>query len=95
MSNEKDLYRALLDLKGQEILVVTQAAQLNLLGQVFRPIFCGEVSEVTEGSVTLDPVIIKMLNAPFYEFPLPLSIPLEKVVSFSTEVPCDLAFPLT
>nr|WP_220127312.1 hypothetical protein [Halobacillus locisalis] len=84
-----------MDLKGQEILVVTQAAQLNLLGQVFRPIFCGEVSEVTEGSVTLDPVIIKMLNAPFYEFPLPLSIPLEKVVSFSTEVPCDLAFPLT
>ena len=28
--------------------------------------------EVTNGFITLDPVIIKMHNAPFYKFPTPL-----------------------
>ena len=84
----------LLNLKGKELLVITQAVQLNLLGQVFRPIFSGKVSEVSEGHLTLSPVIIKMVNAPFYEFPFPLSIPLEQIVSFSTEVPTDEVFPL-
>ncbi|PIC97459.1 hypothetical protein CSV69_00640 [Sporosarcina sp. P26b] len=80
---------------NQEVLIITQAVQLNLLGQVFRPIFCGTVSEVGIGHLTLTPVTVKMVNAPFYKFPTPISIPLEKIVSFSTEVPCDLVFPLT
>ena len=84
----------LLNLKGKELLVITRAVQLNLLGQVFRPIFSGRVSEIGEGHLTLSPVIIKMVNAPFYEFPFPLSIPLEQIVSYTTEVPSDAVFPL-
>lgn len=82
-------------LVGEEILVITRATQLNLLGQVFRPVFAGTVAEVHQGHLTLSPVIIKMVNAPFYKFPVPLSIPLEQIVSFSTEVPSDLVYPLT
>ncbi|PIC71456.1 hypothetical protein CSV77_05360 [Sporosarcina sp. P16b] len=82
-------------LLNTEVLIITHAMQLNLLGQVFRPVFCGTVSEVGAGHLTLTPVTVKMVNAPFYKFPTPISIPLEKIVSFSTEVPCDLVFPLT
>lgn len=82
-------------LKGKDLLVITRAVQLNLLGQVFRPIFSGTVSDVQEGHLTLSPAIIKMVNAPFYQSPFPLSIPLEQIVSFTTEVPPDEVFPLT
>ncbi|ARF16479.1 hypothetical protein [Sporosarcina ureae] len=96
MKNEEKIqsydFSGLID---QEVLIITKAVQLNLLGQVFRPIFCGTVSEVGLGHLTLTPVTVKMVNAPFYKFPTPLSIPLEKIVSFTTEVPCDLVFPLT
>ncbi|MCM3709090.1 hypothetical protein [Sporosarcina luteola] len=92
---EEDLHGKLEMLKGEELLVITKATQLNLLGQVFRPIFSGTVSDVQLGHITLTPVIIKMVNAPFYRFPFPLSIPLEQIVSYSTDVPSDMAFPLT
>lgn len=91
---EDKLYLELKKLIGKEMLVITEAAQLNLLGQVFRPLFAGTISEVHQGHLTLSPVIIKMANAPFYQFPFPLSIPLEAIVSYSTEVPSDLVFPL-
>ncbi|TRZ40699.1 hypothetical protein CEQ21_03165 [Niallia circulans] len=70
-------------LVGTSILVVTDEDQLNILGQTFRPIFTGTVSEVTNGYLTLNPAIIKMSNAPFYQFPTPLSIPLEKISWFT------------
>lgn len=92
---EDRLYRNLEKLIDEEVLIVTESSQLDLLGQVFRPIFCGTVTEVTRGHVTLSPVTIKMVNAPFYEFPLPLSIPIEKISSFSSDIPCDQVFPLT
>ncbi|WP_040225141.1 hypothetical protein [Bhargavaea cecembensis] len=92
---EATLFDSLHGKLGEEVLIVTKAAQLNLLGQVFRPIFAGTVHEVTLGHITLWPVIIKMVNAPFYQFPFPLSIPFEQVVSYSTEIPSDLQFPLT
>lgn len=92
---EHHLFNDFKALEGEDLLVITRAVQLNLLGQVFRPIFAGTVDEVKEGHLTLSPVIIKMVNAPFYKFPFPLSIPLEQIVSFSTEVPIDEAFPLT
>lgn len=90
--------RLLTDLKksiGEDILVVTQATQLNILGQVFRPVFAGRLDDVQEGHITLSPVIIKMVNAPFYESPFPLSFPLENIVAYSMEVPPDLNFPIT
>ncbi|ALC85665.1 MULTISPECIES: hypothetical protein [Bacillaceae] len=91
---EDKLYLELKKWMGEEVLVITEAVQLNLLGQVFRPVFSGTISDVHQGHITLSPVIIKMVNAPFYRFPFPLSIPLEQIVSYSTEVPSDLVFPL-
>lgn len=94
-SRKDKLYRKIKKLEGEEMLVITRAVQLDLLGQVFRPVFIGTVSEVKRGYLTLSPVIIKMVNAPFYKFPIPLCFPLEQIVSFSTEVPSDTVFPLT
>lgn len=91
-NHEMQDYSSLLD---KEILVVTKAVQLNLLGQVFRPVFAGTVTEVMDGHLTLSPAIIKMVNAPFYRSPFPLSIPFERIVSYTTEVPVDLVFPIT
>lgn len=92
---DEELLEKFKKLKGRQVLVITNAVQLNLLGQVFRPIFCGTLDEVGGGHITLSPVNVKMVNAPFYRFPFPLSIPLERITAFSTEVPCDLVFPLT
>ncbi len=92
---ENGLFRDLKKMVGEEVLIITQATQLDLFGQVFRPIFCGTISEVGLGHVTLNPVTIKMVNAPFYKFPTPLSIPLEKISSFSTGIGCDTILPLS
>lgn len=91
---EDKLYRELLELRGSEVLVVTESPQLNLLGQNFRPVFCGTISEVERGHLTLFPVIIKMVNAPFYENPFPLSIPLEKIAQLTTNFDCNTRFPI-
>ena len=90
-----NLYEELRKLLGEEMLVITRAVQLNLLGQVFRPIFAGTVSSHKERDLPLSPVIIKMVNAPFYNFPFPLSIPFEQIVSYSSEIPSDEVFPLS
>ncbi|CAM5180892.1 putative protein OS=Ureibacillus acetophenoni OX=614649 GN=SAMN05877842_103235 PE=4 SV=1 [Ureibacillus acetophenoni] len=72
-----------LEVLEKDILLVTDSKQLSILGQTFRPIFSGRVREVTNGFITLYPVIIKMHNAPFYKFPTPLSFPLEKIAVFT------------
>ncbi|WP_274309985.1 hypothetical protein [Solibacillus daqui] len=72
-----------LEMKGQNILLVTEEDQLSILGQTFRPIFCGKVVEVTNGFITLFPVTIKMHNAPFFKFPTPLSFPMEHIAVFT------------
>lgn len=82
-----------LEVLGEDILLVIQGTQLNLFGQTFRPIFCGTVAEVTNGFITLDPVIIKMVNAPFHRFPTPLSFPIEKISNF-TPFDCSKQIPL-
>ncbi len=92
---EDRLFIDLTNMIGEEILIVSQAPQLNLLGQTFRPIFCGTISEVEPGHLTLFPVIIKMVNAPFFEFPTPLSIPFEKISAFTAEFDCDTVFSIT
>ena len=68
-----------LDMIGRTVLIVMESKQLSILGQTFRPIFTGEIVEVTNGFITLDPVIIKMHNAPFFRFPTPLSFPMEHI----------------
>ncbi|MCM3791179.1 hypothetical protein M3221_22855 [Domibacillus indicus] len=79
---------------GQSVLIITEASQLNLLGQTFRPIFCGPIVEVERGHLTIDPVTIKILNAPFFQFPLPLSIPFEKIAQLTPCFDCSERFPL-
>ncbi|MFC4354228.1 hypothetical protein ACFO0S_03965 [Chryseomicrobium palamuruense] len=80
---------------GESILVVTRSDQLNLFGQTFRPVFAGTLREVGEGHLTLDPVTIKMVTAPFFQFPVPLSIPLENIAHFTRKFAPDKVFPLT
>ena len=72
-----------LNVKDKNILLVLACDQLNILGQTFRPIFTGKVKDVTNGFITLEPVIIKMHNAPFYKFPTPLSFPMEHIAHFT------------
>nr|WP_050181986.1 hypothetical protein [Domibacillus robiginosus] len=79
---------------GESVLIVTEASQLNLLGQTFRPIFCGPIVEVDGGHLTIDPVTIKILNAPFFQFPTPLSIPIEKIAQLTPCFDCGERFPL-
>ncbi|RHW37628.1 hypothetical protein D1B33_08875 [Lysinibacillus yapensis] len=85
--------RLFLDVLNKSVLLVTESKQLNLLGQTFRPIFTGVVTEVQNGFITLDPVIIKMHNAPFYRFPTPLSFPIEHIAVF-TEFDMNRQIPL-
>jgi hypothetical protein len=91
---QDELFELFLNMMGKQVLVITESSQLNLLGQTFRPIFCGQVAEVEPGHITLNPVTIKLLNAPFYQFPTPLSIPFEKIAHFTTDVDCTMRFPL-
>ncbi|MGM9927734.1 MAG: hypothetical protein ACI35P_07250 [Bacillus sp. (in: firmicutes)] len=81
------------DVLGKSILLVLESPQLNLLGQTFRPIFCGEVVEVTNGYITLFPANIKMSNAPQFIFPTPLKFPVEHIALF-TEFDCDTRISL-
>lgn len=81
------------ELLNKSVMLVTMRDQLNILGQTFRPIFCGTVVDVTNGFVTLDPVNIKMHNAPFFTFPTPLSFPMEHIALF-TPFDCSRRIPL-
>ena len=89
-----EIIEVLASLLGQEILVTLEADQLNILGQTFRPIFVGRVAEVSEAHVTLDPVTVKIITAPFFRFPTPLSFPLEKIIGF-TPFDSDIIFPIS
>lgn len=71
------------ELLGQEIIVILDASQLNILGQTFRPIFTGRLEVVRGGSIQLNPVIIKMPNAPNFHFPTPLCFPIENIATFA------------
>ncbi|MHA6250880.1 hypothetical protein [Oceanobacillus sp. CAU 1775] len=98
MSNEQyddELYREFMGLLKKEILIVTESPQLNLLGQTFRPVFTGTIEEVELGHITLFPVTIKMVNAPFFKYPIPLSIPFEKIAAFTANWDGETVFPLT
>ncbi|WP_299092205.1 hypothetical protein [uncultured Metabacillus sp.] len=90
-----ELFDQLLGLIDTSILIVTESDQLNLFGQTFRPIFCGTIINVTQSAITLFPVNIKMINAPFFQFPTPLTIPLEKIAHFTPNFDCNQRIPLT
>lgn len=85
--------REFADVLGKQVLLTTVSPQLNLLGQVFRPIFCGRVTKVNVGFITLDPVTIKMSNAPFFHFPTPLNFPIELISNLAL-FNCETRFPI-
>jgi hypothetical protein len=91
---EDNIFRELQGLLGEEVLIVTEASQLNLLGQTFRPIFVGPIVEVERGHLSIFPVTVKIANAPFFQFPTPLSIPLEKIAHFTPNFDSNTRFPL-
>lgn len=93
--NSERLWDLLRANEGKDVLIVTESNQLNIFGQTFRPIFCGNLFKVEPGHITLYPVIIKMVNAPFFEFPTPLSFPMEKIAQFTLEFDCGTVFPIT
>lgn len=82
------------ELLGKEVIIIMSADQLNILGQTFRPVFCGTLANVTNGFVTLWPAIIKMSNAPFFRFPTPLSFPIENITHFFP-FDCKTTFPIS
>ena len=79
----EDLANELRAYLNEVLLIVLDANQLNILNQVFRPILCAQVAEVTDEYVVLTKVNIKMSNAPEYIFPTELIIPLVNVVWFT------------
>lgn len=78
-----DLASEMAGFMNEYLLVILDDNQLNILNQVFRPIFCGVVAEVTNEYVVLQNVNIKMSNAPEFIFPTPLIIPLINIVWFT------------
>lgn len=88
---ENEVFR---EMHGKEVLLVMTAHQLSILGQTFRPIFCGTVVKATNGFITLNPAIVKMSNAPFFRFPTPLSFPMENITHF-LPFDCNIPFPIS
>lgn len=85
---------AFVELLGKSILLTLDADQLNILGQTFRPIFCGTVAEVRDCCILLDPVTIKFSNAPFHQNPFPLYFPINNI-AFFTPFDCDVPFSIS
>lgn len=88
-----DLAKRIDEHRNENLVFVLKPTQLNVLGQVFRPILTGKIMEITNQYVKLDKVNIKMTNAPEYIFPKPLTIPLNQIVNFFS-FPADERFPL-
>lgn len=79
---------------GQDLLITLGEDQLNILGQTFRPVFVGRVATVNQAYLKLDPVVIKIITAPFFAFPTPLLFPLEKIIGV-TPFDRETIFPLS
>lgn len=78
-----ELWKEIERFLGQSVLMVLKPKQLNILGQVFVPVICGTVSEITAEYVEVKKVNIRMNHAPDFEFPTPLIIPLSQLSVFT------------
>jgi hypothetical protein len=77
----------------KSLVLSLRPAQVNILGQVFRPIVAGTIRQVRPGYVMLYPATLKMPTAPFHKFPTPLCIPYGQIAEVIL-VPADTNFPL-
>lgn len=78
-----ELHKEIERFLGQSVLMILKPKQLNILGQVFTPVICGTVSEITKEYVEVQNVNIRMNHAPDFEFPTPLIIPLSQLSVFT------------
>lgn len=79
--------------RNENLVFILKPTQLNILGQVFRPILTGKITEISNQYIRLENVNIKMTNAPEYIFSRPLTIPLNEIVNFFS-FPAGERFPL-
>lgn len=78
---------------GKELLFSLKANQLSILNQTFRPLMVAELDKIEEGYLYFKCVNIKMQNAPEFEFPTPLVIPIKKIAWFM-EFSRDIRFSI-
>lgn len=88
-----NLAEAFKNIGKKNIVLALKPEQINILGQVFRPIFSGKISELTDSYILLDKVNMKISSAPEFIFPTSLTIPLNQIALFF-EYPADKRFPL-
>ena len=63
----------------KELLISLQASQLSILNQTFRPLMVGKLTRLDNKYAYFTHVNIKMQNAPEFEFPTPLFIPIKEI----------------
>jgi len=78
---------------GKNLTLVLRPTQVNMLGQVFRPIVAGRVRLLRPHLVLLNPAILKIPTAPDHRFPTPLAIPLNQIASV-LPLAGDAVYPL-
>ena len=78
---------------GKELLFSLKASQVSILNQTFRPLMVAELYKIEEGYLYFKRVNIKMQNAPEFEFPTPLVIPITQIAWF-TEFNRDIRFSI-
>ena len=66
----------------KELLFSLQASQLSILNQTFRPLMVARLARIDEYYAYFIHVNIKMQNAPEFEFPMPLIIPINQIAWF-------------
>ncbi len=82
-TNKKVTKNCLEHFINHELLFSLQATQLSILNQTFRPLLVAKLEKVDKKYVYLKHVNIKMQNAPEFEFPTPLIIPIKQIAWFT------------
>lgn len=91
--NESTTQESLEQYIGKELLFSLKASQLSILNQTFRPLMVAELEKIEEGYVYFKHVNIKMQNAPEFEFPTPLVVPIKQIAWFM-EFSRDIRFSI-
>ena len=91
--NETTTQESLEHYLGKELLFSLKASQLSILNQTFRPLMVAKLVKIENGYLYFQNVNIKMQNAPEFEFPTPLVIPIKQVAWF-TEFRRDIRFSI-
>ena len=66
----------------KELLISLQSSQLSILNQTFRPLMVARLTKIDKNNAYFTHVNIKMQNAPEFEFPTPLTIPIKQIAWF-------------